>query len=115
MAHSLIGRALRAILPRYFPDPEVDRKPFAEVLSWFANGGRLTLHHDLSDADYAKALDDVAGLRALVARDVPNLFLAGRLASFSQVRRRAAPAPAAPPRRTPTHARRMWCSARSAS
>ncbi|QXD17059.1 magnesium chelatase [Rhodocaloribacter litoris] len=71
VARLLIGRAVKAIFPRYFPDPSdkrTGRAPYEKVLAWFAGGRHVTLRPDMPFADYAKALDAVDGLREVVRR-----------------------------------------------
>jgi len=69
VARMLIGRAVRAIFTDYFPDPsEKDdgRQAFKDVLNWFSKGNHVNLVPDLSFTAYAKRLDQVDGLRAVV-------------------------------------------------
>ena len=69
VARLLIGRAVKAIFSRYFPDPadkEEGRKVFQPVLSWFSQGNHLDMDQDMPFTDYAKELDRVEGLRDLV-------------------------------------------------
>ncbi len=69
VARMLIGRAVRSIFTRYFPDPtdkENGRQAFKDVLNWFSKGNHLDLVPDLSFHDYAKRLDRVEGLRDVV-------------------------------------------------
>ncbi|RMH70259.1 MAG: magnesium chelatase [Bacteroidetes bacterium] len=71
VARLLIGRAVKAIHARYFPDPadkKQGRSPYQEVLGWFARGNTLELEPDMPFADYARALDRVEGLKALVTK-----------------------------------------------
>jgi len=69
VARMLIGRAVRAIFIRYFPDPsEKDdgRQAFKDILNWFSKGNNLDLVPDLSFTEYAQRLDQVEGLREVV-------------------------------------------------
>ena len=69
VARLLVGRAVKAIFPRYFPDPadkRAGREPYQTILGWFTKGGTVDLDPDASFADYAKALDQVEGLAAIV-------------------------------------------------
>jgi magnesium chelatase subunit I len=71
VARVLIGKAVRTTLTRYFPDPEdkrSGREAYAKVLNWFAKGGEVDIPQDAPFAEYAKALDEVDGLRD-VARE----------------------------------------------
>ncbi len=75
VARLLIGRAVKAIFPRYFPDPadkRAGREPYKDVLAWFARGNTLVLDPELPFAEYARRLDTVDGLRALVKRYAPK-------------------------------------------
>ena len=64
-AQMLVGRAVRSVFLRYFPDP-TDRKrgraEYQKVLDWFSKGGTVTLRPDLPFVPYAQALDAVGGL-----------------------------------------------------
>ncbi len=65
--------AVKAIFPRYFPDPSDKRngrEPYKDVFAWFAKGNTIALSPELSAVDYAQRLDQVDGLRAVVARHV---------------------------------------------
>lgn len=71
VARLLIGRAVNAIFKRYFPDPsdkKEGRSPYQPVLNWFAQGNKVDVRPDMPFAEYAKALDQVDGLRALVKK-----------------------------------------------
>jgi magnesium chelatase subunit I len=69
VALTLIGRAVRSIFTQYFPDPsdkENGRPAYSEILSWFSKGNAIDLDQDLPFTAYAKHLDQVDGLKALV-------------------------------------------------
>ncbi len=71
VARLLIGRAVKAIFARYFPDPSdkrAGRAPYAKTLAWFAGGRHVTLRPEMPFAEYVKALDAVDGLRETVRR-----------------------------------------------
>jgi magnesium chelatase subunit I len=71
VARLLIGRAIRTIFSRYFPDPSgkrAGREPYQEILAWFARGNRSELSPEASFTEYATALDRVEGLATLVRR-----------------------------------------------
>ncbi len=65
VAQLLIGRAVKSIFLRYFPDP-TDRKRgravYQKVLDWFSKGSAVTLRPDMPLVAYAQALDAVDGL-----------------------------------------------------
>jgi magnesium chelatase subunit I len=74
VARMLIGRAVKSIFVRHFPDPsdkKEGRKPYTDVLNWFAKNNHIDLRPDLPFTDYAKALDRVDGLRK-VAKECGN-------------------------------------------
>ena len=84
VARALVGRAVSTIMKTYLPDPAAKgpgegrpagregaeaaggRAAYREVLGWFSKGNAVELDGDLPFADYAKALDRVDGLGALV-------------------------------------------------
>jgi len=69
VALTLIGRAVRSIFTRYFPDPsdkESGRPAYQDVLSWFSKGNAIDLEQDLSFTDYAQRLDRIDGLKSVV-------------------------------------------------
>ena len=71
VARLLVGRATNAIFRRYFPDPadkKQGRSPYQPVLSWFTKGNKVDIEQDMAFADFAKRLDAVDGLRALVKK-----------------------------------------------
>ncbi len=71
VAYTLIGRAVKAIFARYFPDPadkEAGRPAYEHVLGWFSEGGTLELSQDLPFDDYARRLDQVDGLSRVVKK-----------------------------------------------
>ena len=71
VARLLVGRAVKTIFTRYFPDPSDKhngREPFKAVLNWFAKSNAIALSPDLAFADYAGRLDQVDGLRAVVQK-----------------------------------------------
>ena len=71
VARALIGRAVASTVPRYLPDPDDKsggRKAYAEVLKWFADGNGVEIGPEMPFDTYAKLLDSVDGLGALVAK-----------------------------------------------
>ncbi|HYH57397.1 MAG TPA: magnesium chelatase, partial [Anseongella sp.] len=77
VAHILVGKAIKSILPAYLPDPEKSRKsknnnPYSEVITWFGHGHMLVLSQELSDKDYARELKSVPGLKELVKTFQPK-------------------------------------------
>jgi len=100
VANILIGKAIKTLLLKYFPDPEKTKKakapnPYAEIINWFSEGNTLSVIDDLPLAEYKKALNEVAGLKDLVKKIHPRLvesqqlilmeFVLHGLAEFSQL------------------------------
>ncbi|MFQ5569651.1 MAG: magnesium chelatase, partial [Rhodothermales bacterium] len=71
VARLLIGRAVKTIFTRHFPDPSDKREgraPYQKVLAWFAQNNTITLQPDLPFTDFAQRLDQVDGLHSLVKK-----------------------------------------------
>lgn len=71
VARLLIGKAVASAFKRYFPDPTdkaAGRAAYQELLAWFSKGNTLDLAPSMPFADYARALDRVEGLHALVSK-----------------------------------------------
>src|SRR3978361_2024336 len=67
VANILIGKAIKTLLIKYFPDPEKAKKakapnPYAEIINWFSEGNSLSLVDELPFGEYKKALNNVTGL-----------------------------------------------------
>jgi magnesium chelatase subunit I len=100
VANVLIGKAIKTLLLKFFPDPEKVKKskapnPYAEIIGWFGDSNTILLDDNLSFVDYKKALNSVSGLKELVKKLHPNLsanqhlllmeFVLHGLAEFSQL------------------------------
>src|SRR6201992_191122 len=100
VANILIGKAVKTLLIKFFPDPEKTKKakapnPYAQIINWFGDGNTLAVLDDVSLNEYKKALGDVAGLKDLVKKFHPRLvesqqlilmeFVLHGLAEFSQL------------------------------
>lgn len=100
VANMLIGKAIKTLLLQFFPDPEKVKKsktpnPYAEIINWFSDSNTILLNDDLPFEEYKKALNSVAGLKALVKKLHPSLsanqqlllmeFVLHGLAEFSQL------------------------------
>jgi magnesium chelatase subunit I len=100
VANMLIGKAIKTLLLKFFPDPEKTKKsktpnPYAEIINWFGDSNTVLLDDNLSLVDYKKALNSVPGLKQLVKKLHPNLsdnqqlllmeFVLHGLAEFSQL------------------------------
>ena len=71
VALTLIGRAVQSIFTTYFPDPsdKQDGRPaYKDVINWFAKGNTVDLDQEMAFTEYAKTLDSVDGLKALVEK-----------------------------------------------
>ena len=89
VGRALVGKAVREIFSRYFPDPLRKRTrkgteteggqqkaadgEYASIVAWFEAGNRIEVTDDMSAPDYRKALEKVKGLRELVERLMPGL------------------------------------------
>ncbi len=90
IATVIVGKAVNTVFKQYFSDPSRYRSgakdnPYAEVLGWFGGGRHLDLVGEMSNAAYAKALDQVTGLRALVERTMPTADAGERAAAMEFV------------------------------
>ncbi|MDZ7773665.1 MAG: sigma 54-interacting transcriptional regulator [Balneolaceae bacterium] len=68
VARHLIGKAVKKIFTRRFPDPKRQKKQddpsvYREILDWFSQGHTLQIRDDLEESSYRKALDGVPGLK----------------------------------------------------
>lgn len=69
VARLLLGRAVRTIFAKYFPDPSSkgeERGVYRHILGWFADGNTLTLDPELQDEAYKRRLRPIPGLAELV-------------------------------------------------
>src|ERR1700753_1277844 len=78
VANILIGKAIKTLLVKFFPDPEKAKKakapnPYAQIINWFGDGNTLAVLDDVSLGDYKKALNSVTGLEELVKQFHPRL------------------------------------------
>lgn len=78
VANILIGKAIKTLFPRYFPDPERAKKqktanPYSQVIEWFTEGNTLDISDDLSAAQYKKELLKVDGLQQLISNFHPKV------------------------------------------
>jgi magnesium chelatase subunit I len=78
VAHTLIGKAVRAQFPNYFPNPEKtkrqqDTSPYQKIVNWFADGQTLDILSDITQKDYESTLNRIPGLRDLVKKYHPNV------------------------------------------
>ena len=100
VASTLIGKAIKTLFSRYFPDPEKAKKsksanPYADITEWFTEGNTLDLADSLTASKYKKALMQVTGLYDLIKKFHPKLsenqtlllmeFVLHGLAEYSQL------------------------------
>ncbi len=100
VANILIGKAIKTLLLKYFPDPEKAKKakapnPYADIINWFSDGNSLAVMDDLPLDKYKELLNSVTGLKELVKKIHPALiesqqlilmeFILHGLAEFSQL------------------------------
>lgn len=77
VAIALVSKAIRREFPTIFPDLESVKRgkvedPYQPIVAWF-NRHDLTVLRDQSDAEYAAALESVAGLRDVVGKYCPGI------------------------------------------
>ncbi|TKC12223.1 magnesium chelatase [Pedobacter polaris] len=73
VAHTLIGKAIKSLFARYFPDPERAKKsktanPYTKITEWFTEGNTIAIADDQNIAKYTKELMAVDGLHELVKK-----------------------------------------------
>ena len=100
VAHTLIGKAIKTLFARYFPDPERAKKtkianPYSQITDWFTEGNTIAIADDQDLTKYKKELMAVGGLHQLVKKFHPKLsenqtlllmeFVLHGLAEYSQV------------------------------
>lgn len=100
VANILIGKSIKTLFSRYFPDPEKAKKtkkanPYQQITEWFTEGNTLDISDDLNDKQYKQELSKVNGLHDLVKQFHPKLsanqtlllmeFVLHGLAEYSQL------------------------------
>lgn len=100
VAQNLIGKAIRTMFVKYFPNPEeLKRKKQANIyqpiMEWFGKGHDLNLYNDISNTAYARTLFSISGLAKLVESNFPDAskdeklflmeFVLHGLAEYSQL------------------------------
>jgi len=103
VANTLIGKAIKTLFNRYFPDPEKAKKaktanPYQLITDWFTDGNTLDIADNLTEAQYKKELMQVKGLNELVKKFHPKLssnqtllmmeFALHGLAEYSQLNKK---------------------------
>jgi magnesium chelatase subunit I len=85
---ALVGKAVREIFRRYFPDPlrkrarqagegpgaprAGDEGEYEKIIQWFEAGNTIEVVDDMPGASYRKEMEKVKGLRDLVQRHMPD-------------------------------------------
>ncbi len=77
VAQTLTGKAIKALFNEKFPNPEKAKKlkkpnPFATILNWFNDGYTVSMHNNINDMAYQKALLTVEGLPELIKEMFPK-------------------------------------------
>ncbi len=77
VAQNLLGKAIRSRFTEFFPDPEQAKRkgkdnPYDPVAKWFGRGNSVDMMLDLSNKQYADALNGVPGLQDLVKKYFPR-------------------------------------------
>ncbi len=72
VAMALLSKALKDTFLAHFPNPEKPRKssqrdPYGTIKAYFSGGNTTELLNDMSESEYRKSLEKVAGLRKFVA------------------------------------------------
>jgi magnesium chelatase subunit I len=77
VAQNLVSKAIRTRFTAYFPDPEKLKKkkepsPYREIVEWFSAGNEVDLLNDISEKEYASALQSVPDLDDVVKKYFPK-------------------------------------------
>lgn len=103
VANILIGKAIKTLFSRYFPDPEKAKKsktanPYNSITEWFVEGNTLDISDSLSLKEYQSELLQVTSLAELVKQFHPKLsanqnllmmeFVLHGLAEYSQLNKK---------------------------
>jgi magnesium chelatase subunit I len=80
VSKALVGKAVREVFKRYFPDPLQKRtrpqgetrqhedSEYGKIVSWFESGNRVEIADDMPLEEYFAALDKVKGLREITKK-----------------------------------------------
>ncbi|MEQ6119688.1 sigma 54-interacting transcriptional regulator [Reichenbachiella sp. MALMAid0571] len=72
VAQSLIGKAIRTMLPDIFPNPEEVRNkkgsvdPYKAISTWFEKGNMIDILNDYTQKEYQEVLNSITGLEELI-------------------------------------------------
>lgn len=85
VAYSLLGKAIRSLFVKYFPDPQTFKKqpgkkgegkqkpnPYQPIIDWFGNGNNLIIPDEAIDEEYRNAMYGVDGLHSAVKQFYPK-------------------------------------------
>jgi len=74
VSRALIGKAVKTIFKKYFPDPlasmKKGEKTYSEIVNWFKNNQSIDVSDYTPTSDYLKQLQQVSGLEALTKQNV---------------------------------------------
>ncbi|OWY18181.1 magnesium chelatase [Sphingobacteriales bacterium UPWRP_1] len=84
VAQNLIGKAIRTLFTRYFPNPDEgkrkkQRSMYQPIIDWFSQGQDMNLYNDLSNNHYARTLSSIAGLADLTEKYYPQVSASEKL------------------------------------
>lgn len=72
VARALVGKAVKSVLLKYFPEPYSSMKKgenvYNDVVRWFKNNNSVDISDEMNTAEYLKQLEKVAGLRRIAMR-----------------------------------------------
>lgn len=77
VAQILIGKAIRSVFEKYFPNPEQIKKkqvqnPYTVIINWFSKGNSIDLLSSMSDKEYKNLLRSIPGLQKVVDEYQPD-------------------------------------------
>lgn len=101
VSRALVGKAVREIFKKYFPDPLKKRQQraqaaeggrqhhhddgeYGKITQWFESGNRIEVSDDMPSSEYFKELDKVKGLREFTRKHAPNGIDDTELASLME-------------------------------
>lgn len=96
VSRALIGKSVREIFKKYFPDPlqkknrqgeqkeKATADPYIEIVKWFENGNLLELSDDMKFDEYIKTLKRVDGLEKTVKKYIKTVENEYELASLME-------------------------------
>lgn len=100
VAQNLIGKAIRSLFIRYFPNPEEQKRKkqrniYQPVIDWFGQGNDSLIGNDISNIEYRHSLFNIGGLMDIVDKYYSQIveseklflmeFLLHGLAEFSLI------------------------------